>query len=225
MERTRPRIAVRWRRGGRTVAVVGHGLAHCFPREHADLADEIAANGAVISELPYDTAPDAKNFPPRNRIIVGMSLGVLVVEAAERSGALISARLAMEYNREVFALPGRVDNPVASGTNRLIRDGHAKLVASLADLLEELGDVGKLMNPGGEEPRAVAEWPPAGATSLSQGESAILELLDGEGVAIDELCARSSLPPAGIAAALTGLQLKGLVQQRPGNVFARRRRA
>ena len=124
--------------GGRTLAVLGSGVLNMYPPEHAALADEVAAHGAVISEAPPRSPPLAGAFPQRNRIISGMSLGVLVVEASTSSGALISARHAMEQGREVFAVPGRVDNRMSHGCHRLIRDG-AKLVETADDVLEELG--------------------------------------------------------------------------------------
>ncbi len=152
---------------GRTIAVLGQGLATIYPPEHESLAADIAKSGAVVSELPVDTIPDAKNFPRRNRIIVGLSLGVIVIEAGERSGALISARLAGEYNREVFALPGRIDCPdVSTGTNSLIRDGKAKLITCLDDVLNELQEVGRIMRRDVEDLtlRRRAEGEPAGST-------------------------------------------------------------
>jgi DNA processing protein len=129
--------------GGRTLAVLGNGLATIYPPEHRELADRIVENGALISELPMATAPDSSNFLPRNRLIAGLSLGVLVVEAARRSGALSTAARASEYNREVFAVPGRVDSEYSAGTNAVIRDQHAKLVTCADDILDELGEVGE----------------------------------------------------------------------------------
>lgn len=203
---------------GRTVAVMGNGLGHIYPPEHADLADEIAANGAVISELPMDTAPDAKNFPPRNRIIIGLALGVIVVEAGKPSGALITARLATEYNREVFAVPGRVDNPRARGTNALIRDGAAKLITCLEDVLDELGDVGRIMRPNADETEGLTPAP-----VLDEAERAIFDIITVDDTSLEHICNESKLSPAVVATTLTKLQMKGLIRQRPGNVFVRSR--
>lgn len=235
--------------GGRTIAVLGQGLSTIYPPEHEGLAERIAANGAVLSELPVDAAADPKNFPRRNRIVVGLSLGVLVVEAGERSGALISARLATEYNREVFALPGRVDCPdVSMGTNRLIRDGHAKLVMSISDILDELGDVGRIM--GGEPQRADRSNDRASTAAELQGEtervlatssaarqgvaqttvpSVPTGLTDVERVvwesvhrgvgSADDICATADAPAGEVVAALTTLQLRGLVRRLPGDKF------
>jgi DNA processing protein len=174
---------------GRTIAVLGNGLAQpTYPPEHRDLAEQIVERGALVAEVPLSVAPDSKNFPARNRIIAGLALGVLVVEAGPRSGALISARLACEYNREVFAIPGRVDYPATSGgTNGLIQRGGAKLVTCLEDILEELGDVGSIMARVSESdagaatavPDAGAEDAAAGAGS-SLGTAATREVSDGD---------------------------------------------
>ncbi|MEW6238389.1 MAG: DNA-processing protein DprA [Candidatus Omnitrophota bacterium] len=125
---------------GRTFAVMGNGLRMVYPREHEPLAEQIVKRGALISELFYDVAPQGRNFPPRNRIISGLSLGVLVVEAAERSGALITAKYALEQGKEIFALPGPVEEETAMGCNRLIKESAAALATSAQDILNELGD-------------------------------------------------------------------------------------
>lgn len=135
---------------GRTIAVLGGGLESVYPPENKALGDQILTCGAWISELPIRVAVRAQNFPSRNRIIAGMSLGTLVIEAAARSGALITARLATEYNREVFAIPGRVQDPMSIGTNGLIRQSAAKLVMGLEDILDELGEIGAKMRAGVE---------------------------------------------------------------------------
>ena len=212
------------RAGGRTIAVLGNGLATVYPPEHNELAEEITRAGALVSEYPIDVSPTPENFPRRNRIIVGLALGVIIVEAGKRSGALITARLAGEYNREVFAIPGRLDQPsLTCGTNGLIRDGQAKLITSLEDILDELQEVGEIMRgyagdeaePAGEAPAAAS---PAGAT-----EQAILTVL-AEGTAdADEICMSAELDMAQVTSTLTALQLKGLIQRLPGNRFARRK--
>ncbi|MFQ5422531.1 MAG: DNA-processing protein DprA [Phycisphaerae bacterium] len=206
---------------GRTLAVMGCGLSHVYPPESTELAERIRANGAILSELPMDTAPDAGNFPPRNRIIVGLSLGVLVVEAARRSGALISARLAVEYNREVFTVPGQIDRPHSAGCHELIKTGGAKLVTDLTDILEDLGETGAalLANRSGEEEARPA--PPA--VKLDDLEARIARVLAGEPVSIDIICDEAGLPPARVAAALTGLQLKGVVRRVGGDLYERTR--
>ncbi|QOJ15648.1 MAG: DNA-protecting protein DprA [Planctomycetia bacterium] len=156
--------------GGRSIAVLGSGVHEIYPPENAPLAEKLLGRGAWISELPLSVPVRATNFPARNRIIAGLALGTLVIEAAARSGALITARLASEYNRELFAVPGRVQDPMSIGTNALIRDGGAKLVTCLDDILSELGDIGERMKRGIEirEPfsaagRAAARNPEAAA--------------------------------------------------------------
>ncbi|MEP0847887.1 MAG: DNA-protecting protein DprA [Phycisphaerae bacterium] len=131
--------------GGRSIAVMGCGLTEVYPPENAALAEKLLDCGAWISELPLKASVRAQNFPSRNRIIAGITLGTLVVEAAARSGALITAKLASEYNREVFAVPGRIQDPMSIGTNDMIRRGHAKLTTCLEDILDELGDIGTAM--------------------------------------------------------------------------------
>lgn len=208
--------------GGRTLAVLGNGLASVYPPEHRELADRVAAGGALISELPMTTPPDTGNFLPRNRLIAGLSLGVLVVEAARRSGALSTAARASEYNREVFAVPGRVDSDYSVGTNALIRDQHAKLVTSADDILDELGEVGQTLRGTDEETEAEGEpnlfhvQP-----TLSGDEQAVCAKLDHDPRSVDQLAAAAGLPESRVASTLIMLQLKGLARQLPGNLFVR----
>jgi len=216
------------RAGGRTIAVLGCGLKYCYPPESTELRDRIARNGAVLSELPLEAPPEAKNFPRRNRLIAGLSLGVLVVEAGQRSGALITARLANEYNREVFAVPGRVDTPQADGTNALIRDGQAKLVTGLQDILAELGEAGRIIEKSLLQAENNDSAQPAEANeqneqkvALTGAEAKVYRALTTEPMHLDEICEATSLPAGQVAAVLTMLQVRGLVKQLPGNLFVR----
>lgn len=213
---------------GRTVAVLGCGVDVVYPPEHGQLADQIIACGAIISELPMGSQPTAGSFPSRNRIIAGMSLGTLVVEASNRSGALITARLANEYNREVFAIPGRLDTPTAIGTNSLIQSGSAKLVMGLEDILDELGDVGQMMGAvenSTETGRESDSSTITGIASLSGHERTIANLLAEREMNIDELIARSALSASEVSVALTLLRIKSTIVELPGNCFALRRRS
>jgi len=206
---------------GRTIAVLGNGLANIYPPEHKELADKIVAeHGALLSELPMQTSPDGDNFIPRNRIIAGLSLGVIGVEAAQRSGSLATARLACEYDREVFAIPGRIDSALSLGTNQLIRDQHAKLVLNAKDVLDELGEAGRIISD--DEPLFAPHNP---APKLTDEEERLYAGLDGEERSMDQLVDRTRIPAARIASTLIGLQLKGLVRQLPGGLFARATKA
>lgn len=205
--------------GGRTLAVIGCGLSHLYPPDHRELADKVVARGALISEFAMGVPPDEHNFPRRNRIIAGLSLGTLVIEAPARSGALITARLASEYNREVFALPGRVDTAYSAGVHALIREGAAKLVTNLPDILDELGDVGRVLS----TPAATANESPAPATParVDEYEQQLLDQLGADPVSLETLTAVTGLPPARVAAAITSLQLKGLARRQPGDVYVK----
>ena len=206
--------------GGRTLAVLGNGLAQLYPPEHRELADRIAERGALVSELPMATSPDSNNFVPRNRIIAATTLGTLVVEAAKRSGALATARFASEYDREVFALPGRVDAMSSAGTNALIRDQHAKLVTSAEDIFDELGEVGEVLK-SSEAPEDKASSP--STLPLNDEERAIFDLLDGRELSIEAIAERAGQSAGKVASTLITLQLKGLARQLPGNLFIKAR--
>ena len=194
-------------------------MASFHPPEDATLFQRVVAEdaGGIVSEIPIGRGVEGRNFPKRNRMISGLSLGVLIVEAVKRSGSLLTAREADEQGRAVFALPGRVDSPLSYGTNALIRDG-ATLVQDLDDMLDHLGEVGEKM--------AVEEEPdsplPAG---LADSEQQLLTALGAGERSLDELVRATEIPSGRAASAMTMLVLKGLVVQRPGNVFARKRRA
>jgi DNA processing protein len=204
--------------GGRTIAVLGNGLGTIYPPENKRLADAVTERGALVSELAMDIGPTAENFPRRNRILAALSLGVIVIEAGKQSGSLITARLAAELGKEVFALPNRVDAPGASGVHALIRDG-AKLIESVADVLDEFPDLG-ITAPGGEEaaPQATLTL----KANLSPEEARLMEVLDGEPVQLDVLATKSGIAVAKVSGALTLLELKGMVRALPGGRFARR---
>ncbi len=202
--------------GGRTIAVMGCGLGKIYPPENEKLFDQIVSDGrgALVSELPMTAEIRGANFPKRNRIISGLSLGALIVEAARRSGSLITARTADAQGRVVFAIPGRVDSPLSQGTNELIRDG-VILTQNLEDILEHLGPVGETMTPAAE-PAA-----PVTPADLPADEAKLLETLTAESLSLDDLVRRTGIDSGPAASAMTMLVIKGLVAQKPGNIFAR----
>jgi DNA processing protein len=204
--------------GGRSVAVLGSGLDSLYPPENAGLAERIALTGALVSEFPPGTPPLKEHFPRRNRLISGLSLGVLVVEAARRSGSLITARLAGAQGREVFALPGSIHNPMTRGCHELIRQG-AKLVETAADVLGEL----KIpFSKQDLEPKpASAGEPGARAPQLDKDYEILLDALGFEPASIDALVDRTGLPSQSVASMLLILELEGRVGLHPGGRYAR----
>lgn len=213
--------------GGRTIAVQGCGLANVFPPENRKLFETIAESGACVSELPLAFQPLAENFPTRNRIIAGLSLGTIVVEAGSNSGSLITAKAALDYNREVMAVPGKIDSPLSRGTNRLIKDG-AKLVDSVEDVMEALGYIGRhLSEHVGSVAASVAAKVDAplfdpGRLNLSAVERSVYDCLNTDPAHIEQIIARLELPAGSVNAAVVSLQLKGLIKQLSGNMFIRR---
>jgi DNA processing protein len=210
--------------GGRTIAVQGCGLANIFPPENKRLFELIAESGACISELPLQYEPLSENFPPRNRIIAGLSLGTIVVEAGLRSGALITARAALENNREVMAVPGKIDSPSSKGAHQLIKQG-AKLVESVEDVMESLGYIGQQLQGHATAAAAKAseklEKPlfDVSQLNLSEAEKTVCDYLGKEPLHTEQIIAGTNLPPGSINAALVSLRLKGLIRQLPGSLF------
>ncbi|MFH1369681.1 MAG: DNA-processing protein DprA [Planctomycetota bacterium] len=213
--------------GGRTIAVQGCGLAEVYPPENRKLFEKIAESGACISELPLSYQPLSENFPPRNRIIAGLSLGTIVIEAGNNSGSLITAKAALEYNREVMAIPGKIDSPISRGTNRLIKQG-AKLIDSIEDVMEALGYVGSRLNGHvnsiADSVAAKVEMPlfDIGRLNLSPPEKSVYDYLHTDPTHVEQIISELELPAGSVNAAIVSLRLKGLIKQLPGNMFVRR---
>ncbi len=197
--------------GGRTLAVMGSGFNKIYPAENKELCEEIQRSGAVISEFPLNEEPLKENFPRRNRVISGLSLGVLVVEAARNSGALITADFALEQGKEVFALPGKIDSENSYGVNELIKQG-AKLVTRTSDILEEF-NLGVI--PPEKEKSSVKY------NLNNENESRLYELITPNALTLDELIERASMDIPEISGILLRLQLKKLIKQLPGKLFVR----
>ena len=195
--------------GGRTIGVLGCGIDITYPPESRELFDGVAAQGAILSEFPLGTPPDSDHFPIRNRIISGLSLGVAVVEATLRSGSLITARFALDQNRDVYAVPGNVDSARSEGTNRLIKEG-AKLVTRAEDILEEI------LPQQEAAPQEAPRQP-----QLSEEETRVFLVLSRDPIHIDEVIAKSTLTSARVSAILLSLELAGHIQQCPGMRFAK----
>ena len=201
--------------GGKTIAVLGSGLERIYPAENAKLFHRISENGAVVSEFSLLTEPEGHNFPLRNRIISGMSLGTVVVEATKKSGSLITARLAAEQNREVFAVPGSIQSFKSTGTHTLIKQG-AKLVEHAQDIVEELAPfLENSIRPGNTSPDTADE----NLASLSVDECQVYKALEPYPIHIDKLVRKISMEPGKLSSILLKLELNGMIQQLPGKFF------
>jgi DNA processing protein len=206
--------------GGQTLAVLGSGINVVYPPENRGLCERIEAQGAIVSEFSLDTKPDRWNFPRRNRLISGLALGTLVIEATAHSGSLHTAQHALEQGREVFAVPGRIDAPNSQGTNRLIKRG-AKLVEDIGDILEEFSAAVRTSAHHYQAPvtHATDSQTPV---DLNDQEAQVWALLQTEERHIDAVIQASQLPAQVVASILVTLELRGFVQQFPGKLFARR---
>lgn len=212
---------------GQTIAVQGCGLARCYPPENRDLYQRIAAQGCVLSELPLLAEPLREHFPARNRIIAGLCMATIVVEAGLRSGAMITARLAMEHNREVMAVPGQIDNPLAQGPHHLLRQG-AVLVDSVETVVEALGAIGQQLQTHVETTletytqKRQAQENKRALVVMTPTEQAIYDQLSHTPTHADDITVQTHLPAGKVTADLVNLQLKGMVQALPGNLFVKR---
>ena len=201
---------------GRTVCVLGTGISIVFPPENKELFERIAENGAVVSQFPFNRNGDKQSFAIRNRIVAGMTLGAVVVEADLHSGALITANFATEYGRQVFAVPGRIDSPRSKGCHDLIKKG-AKLCEGAEDILSEF----EYLFPGSNKPPSPGETGVLPALELSANEQKIYDALDSDERSIDEVIRKSGLPTSAVSVGLLSLEMKRVVRQLPGKLFVR----
>lgn len=201
---------------GRTVAVLGTGINLVFPPENAELFERIAASGAIVSQFPFNRPADKQTFPIRNRIVAGMTLGTVVVEANLSSGALITANFATDYGRQVFAVPGRIDSPRSKGCHDLIKKG-AKLCEGAEDILSEF----EYLFPASNKPASPAETGVLPTLSLSENEAKILAIVTQEETHIDEVIRACGLPASVVSVGLLSLEMKRMVRQLPGKLFLR----
>jgi DNA processing protein len=205
---------------GRAIGVLGTGIDVCYPKENKKLYEKVLERGAIIGEFPLGTHPAPENFPVRNRIVAGLPLGVIVVEGAQYSGSLITARLAMEFGREVFGVPGNVTQPVSFAPNQLIKQG-AKLVTGADDVIEELPTPVRAALVQAEQPEA-EQRNLLLAASLNNSEKKLYELLSAEEPRpIDDLVERSGLHSSEVLATLFDLEMKGIIRQLPGKQFSK----
>jgi DNA processing protein len=201
---------------GRTVAVLGTGINLVFPPENNELFERIAANGAVITQFPFNRSPDKQSFPIRNRIVAGMTLGTVVVEANLTSGALITANMAVEAGRQVFAVPGRIDSPRSKGCHDLIKKG-AKLCEGAEDILSEF----EYLFPASNRPPSPGETGVLPALELSENEKLVYDALSREEASTDDVIRKCGLPSSAVSVALFSLEMKRAVKQLPGKMFVR----
>ncbi|MGB2868216.1 MAG: DNA-processing protein DprA [Bacteroidota bacterium] len=198
--------------GGRTIAVIGSGLDVPYPPENRKLMERIGEEGAVVSEFPMGTTPDPQNFPRRNRIISGLSLGTLVVESAEDGGAMITASTALDQNREVFAVPGMISEKRTVGPHKLIKEGRAKLVQCVEDIVEELRPLQSLSKKG------LPTLPPP---ELSLFEQRVYDILDIQPIHVDSIAEKADMSTSDVLVNLLSLEFKGIVKQLPGKMFVK----
>jgi len=201
---------------GRTVCVLGTGINIVFPAENQELFERIAANGAVVTQYPFNRRADRQSFAIRNRIVAGMTLGTVVVEANLTSGALITANFATDYGRQVFAVPGRIDSPQSKGCHDLIKKG-AKLCEGVEDILSEF----EYLFPASNRAPSPGETGTLPALELGENEQKVLAGLTQEEVHMDEVIRKSGLPASAVSVALFSLEMKRLVRQLPGKMFLR----
>jgi DNA processing protein len=203
---------------GRTIAVLGTGINIVTPPENVDLFQRITEHGALVTQFPFNRPPDKQSFPIRNRIVAGMTLGTVVVEANLTSGALITANFAVEYGRQVFAVPGRIDSPRSKGCHDLIKKG-AKLCEGVEDILSEF----EYLFPASNKPPSAGETGVLPALELSPNEQKVYDTLSNEEISIDDVIRNSGLPASAVSVALLSLEMKRIIRQLPGKLFVKNR--